>query len=82
MTAVEQEIRGFLSDNFPLAGAGRLDADESLIDSGFIDSLGVLELVEFVESHFRISVPDDELLPEHFDSVTGITRYVSGRLAA
>jgi len=78
---VENDIRQFLTDNFPLSSEGfSLAADDSLIEAGVIDSTGVLELIEFIESRYEITVPDGEVLPENLDSVDRITRYVVGKI--
>ena len=75
---VEEQVRAFLAANFPLGGE-QPTADASLIDSGYIDSMGILELLEFVEHTYGLSVPDDDIRPENFDSISGIAQYVSQR---
>lgn len=81
--AVENDIRQFLSDNFPLSAEGfSLGAGDSLIEAGVIDSTGVLELIEFIESRYEITIPDVDVLPENLDSVEAITRYVVARIEA
>lgn len=77
---IEGEIRGFLSLNFPLYKAEQVDPDQSLVESGVIDSLGILELVEFVEVRFDLRIPEEELLPENLDSIANITRYLAQKL--
>jgi acyl carrier protein len=79
----EAEIRGFLADNFPLSGdVSALAPDQSLLEAGVIDSTGVLELIGFIETRFALQVPDEDLVPEHFDSIGGIVAYVDGRAGA
>jgi acyl carrier protein len=77
---IEGEIKAFLSRNFPLYKAEQVDPDQSLVESGVIDSLGILELVEFVEVRFDLRIPEDELLPENLDSIANITRYLAQKL--
>lgn len=79
--SIETEVRQFLADNFILdeGGAG-LGAEESLTQAGVLDSMGVLELIMFIEQQFGLSIPDEDTLPENFDSVSRIVAYVSGRL--
>ena len=60
----------------------RLAEDASLLDAGVIDSTGVLELVDFIERRFGLNVPDGDLLPENFESIANITRYVLNRLGS
>lgn len=53
--------------------------DTSLLNSGVIDSGGVFELVEFVEAQFKIKVEDDEVVPEHFESIDSMTKFVQSK---
>jgi acyl carrier protein len=78
--AIEREIRTFLDQNFPLYEEAKVDRDDSLVETGVIDSLGILELVDFVETRFDLRIPEDELLPENLDSVGNITRYLAQKL--
>jgi acyl carrier protein len=82
MDPVEQTLRGYLRDNFLFADEAdsRLGADDSFLELGVLDSQGVMELVGFVETTWRFTVPDHDLVPEHFDSLAGIRRYVEQRL--
>lgn len=80
---IERDIRDFLSENFPLAdeGAGLAEGD-SLIEAGVIDSTGVLELIEYLESNYAIQISDEEVLPENLDSIARIGRFVTTKLQA
>jgi acyl carrier protein len=74
---VEGEIRAFLAENFVLgADLERLPASASLIETGIIDSTGVLELVAFLEEAYRIRISDAELLPENLDTIDNILHFV------
>jgi acyl carrier protein len=78
--SIEDEVRRFLTDNFPLSANGfSLAGTDSLLETGVIDSVGVLELIQFVESRYEIEIPDSEVLPENLDSIDAITRYVSSK---
>jgi acyl carrier protein len=62
-------------------GDPEIDVDHaSLVDSGIIDSLGILKLVDFVERELGVRISDEELLPENFDSLDAIERLVSTKL--
>ncbi len=56
--------------------------EDSFMETGIIDSTGVLELVSFVEERFDITVQDDELIPENLDSASKLARYVTRKLGA
>jgi acyl carrier protein len=79
---IEQEVRQFLRDNFPLSADGVvLGADDSLIEVGIIDSTGVLELIGFIEERYEVVIADAEVLPENLDSIANITRFVGEKTA-
>jgi len=50
---------------------------DDLIESGVIDSLGILKLLEFLESKFSINISDEELIPENFESIESIESFIS-----
>ena len=56
--------------------------DTSLLETGILDSLGLLKLVVFLEERFGIAMGDTDLLPENFASVTAICAYVRARQPA
>ena len=81
--AIEQEVRQFLRDNFPLSADGvTLAAEDSLIEVGVIDSTGVLELIGFIEERYEVEIADEEVLPENLDSIANITRFVGTKVGA
>ena len=81
MNPFERELRNFLAENFALNTGDTIDAKESLIASGIVDSTGLLELVSFVETTYALEVPDKDLLPENFETIENITAYVQSRLS-
>ena len=50
---------------------------DDLIESGVIDSLGILKLLEFLEAKFSIHIADEELIPENFESIESIESFIS-----
>lgn len=81
--AIEREVRTFITENFPLGDSGfELAGTDSLLEVGVIDSVGVLELIEYLESTYGFQIPDEDVLPENLDSVDAIARYASRRLQA
>lgn len=77
-----QTIRDFIVEKFPIVKARALDDDTRLLEEGVLDSLGILELVEFLHTELQIVVEDDELVPENFESIACITRFVESKTAA
>ena len=77
---IESQLIDFLRQKYSV------DVDETapLIESGLIDSLVLLEVVNFVETEAGVRVPDDEVTHDNFDTVASIaalTRRLSGRSA-
>ena len=80
MQQIEQEVRQFVIENFVFESDNRsFSNDDSFFDTGLLDSMGVLTLVEFVKEKYGISIEDDELLPENWDSVNRIAAFVQAR---
>ena len=78
MSALAQEIRKFIIDNFLFGeNDGKLSDDGSFLDQGVIDSTGVLELVAFLEGHYGIKIKDDELDPENLDSINKLVSFIN-----
>jgi acyl carrier protein len=78
-----QQIRDFIARNLLFSGEGFPYADDaSLLDEGIIDSLGVMELLEFVQKTFQIVVDQREVVPENFDSVSKLTAFVDSKRRA
>jgi acyl carrier protein len=73
-------VREFISENFLFRADAEIDNDQSLLESGVIDSTGVLEVIAFLESTFGIAIADEEIIPENLDSISNMTRYLAGKL--
>lgn len=77
---ITTKIEQFINTNFIFEEKFVLGQDQSLLDSGVIDSTGVLELVSFLEKTFGFSVNDEELIPDNLDSIKNITAFVQKKL--
>ena len=74
------EIKSFIAKNFLFTDDGNvIQDDESLMKNGTLDSTGILELIMFVEEKFQLKIPDEDMLPENFDSVRAIAGYIENR---
>jgi acyl carrier protein len=82
MTNSKETIRSFIVENFMFGNDNGLQNDTSFLDEGIIDSTGILELVDFLESEFSIDVEDEELIPENLDSLNNLDAYLSRKLNA
>jgi len=70
---VQDRVRQFIKDTFLVDEVGD---DDSFLANGIIDSLGVMQLVTFIESEYGVRVADTDLVPENFDSVARVAAYV------
>ena len=77
MSSIETDLRKYILDKL-LFGRTEvaLSGDVSFLESGIIDSTGVLELVSFLEEQFQVKVEDEDLIPANLDSINAIVRYV------
>lgn len=74
---LKSEIRQFIVDNFLYGRDDDTLGDEvSFLGKGIIDSTGILELVSFVEEKYSISIDDEELIPDNFDSLNKLSSFV------
>jgi len=74
---IEQQVRQFVAQNLLFSEDGYpFDDDASFLQEGIIDSLGVMELVAFAEKAFQIKVEPNDVIPDHFDSVSRLANYI------
>lgn len=77
---ISAQIRQFITANFPLARQRPiLEDDAQILDSGIIDSLGLLDLLTLLEEKFEITISDEDLLPENFETITRIAAFVQSK---
>jgi acyl carrier protein len=79
---IKDELRQFIMKNFVFDKRRVLKDEESLLESGVVDSTGILELVAYLEEHFAVKVEDVEFRAENFNSIERITAFVARKLSA
>ena len=78
--AVATKIGDYLSRNFLFSENGfEYEDDASFLELGIIDSFGFVELLHWVEEEFSISVADNEIVPDNFDSVRKLSSFILGK---
>jgi acyl carrier protein len=83
MTRVEvaDRLEAFVRSHFAVAVTDhRFTRSVPLFDTGYVDSIGAVELLAFLEETFGVQVPDDELLSDDFSTIDGIAAIVHRRL--
>ena len=80
---IEEELRNFILENFIIdENPSQLDKNQSFLESGIIDSTGILELVSFIEEHYHITVEDEDLIPDNLDSLNNVINFINKKLKA
>lgn len=79
---IESKIREYISNNILFSDNGFPYPDEaSFLQEGIVDSVGVLELVSFIEDQMKVKVLDQEITPDNFDSVQKLASFVRTKQA-
>ena len=81
--SVEQQVREYILENYLFTDdQSALNNADSFLETGILDSTGILEVIHFIEEDFSISVEDEEMIPENLDSVDRIVAFVGRKQAA
>ena len=71
-------IKEFIQKEFlARRDAKEVSGEDSLLDSGLIDSTGIFEIVGFLETQFKIEVADEEIVPENFETMNDIVAFIN-----
>lgn len=74
---IDNKIKEYIAKNLLFSNDGyKYTDDASFLEEGIVDSQGVMELVMFVEDEFKVTVDDEDITPDNFDSVSLLTAYV------
>ena len=78
LISTQKKVREYVVENFLLGeDEGEFSDETSFLESGLIDSTGILELVSFLEEEFEVEIADEEMIPENLDSVESVARFVA-----
>ncbi len=75
-------IHNFILDELAKGRKKTIGDGDDLLAEGIIDSLGILQLVTFIEEKFNFTVPDEDVVIENFMSVNALSNYLDQNLAA
>jgi acyl carrier protein len=75
------EVREFVVENYLYGEDDGLEGDTSFLGTGIVDSTGILELVDFIESKYEVQVEDEDMVPENLDSLNNVASFVERKLA-
>jgi acyl carrier protein len=77
MSEILDDVRNFLKTEGFLADTMSLQENDSLTETGVIDSIILIQLVDFLETKYKIQIPLEMQTPENFDSLDGINRSIT-----
>lgn len=78
---IRDAIREYIVKRFPLARK-RPPADHDPLTGRLVDSLGMLDVIQFVESRFAITIAEDEFVAENFETIDRIAALVESKRGA
>lgn len=81
MSDIEQPILDYISGVVAETGGGTVTSSTPLLETGVLDSISLVHLVQFLEEHFGINVAEADMGPELFESPASVAAYVRGQLA-
>lgn len=78
---IKSRVRAFVQENFLYAMPDfELGDDDRLLERGVVDSMGVAEMIAFVETEFGVVTSDDEVSETNYGSLAAIARFVAAKL--
>jgi acyl carrier protein len=80
--STEDLVRKFILEQFYVANPAELTPDASLIDTGIVDSMGMLDVILFLETSMGISISDADTTPENLETIRRIAAFVERKRAA
>ncbi|MFA6143007.1 MAG: acyl carrier protein [Candidatus Omnitrophota bacterium] len=80
-TDIKNELRKFIIDHYFIGfGKSELSDDDSFLEKGIIDSIGVIELAAFIQKRYSIRIKPPEIIPENFDTLNNLERCILKKL--
>jgi len=81
ITGIKEDLRKFIISNYMLdSGDAKLSDDDSFLDEGIIDSIGVIELASHLQRTYGIKIRVPEIVPSNFDTINNLERYITKKL--
>jgi acyl carrier protein len=77
---VKEKVRAFVLEYAADKGLTELKDDEPLLTNNIIDSLGSFRMIAFLEETFPLTIEDTDMVPENFQTLNDVERFVAGKL--
>jgi acyl carrier protein len=80
--AIRETLRTYVLENCLFTDDGsKLNDADSFLETGILDSTGILEIIMFVEETFALKVTDLEMVPDNLDSIDSLVAYIERKRA-
>ncbi len=79
---VRERVREFILETFYVSDPDELTDEVSLLDSGYVDSTGMMEMILFLEGEYAIHIEDHETIPENLETISRIVAFVARKRSA
>jgi acyl carrier protein len=77
---IRAELTEFIVANYLFGDITKIPRDDdSFLEKGIIDSTGILELIEFLESRLGVEVSESEIVPDNLGSIANLIRFVMSK---
>ena len=80
MSDLKNKIRAFIVENYLFGDDDGLEESTSFLDTGIVDSTGILELINFISEEFFITIEDEEMVPENLDSINNVSAFIGRKV--
>lgn len=74
---IEERVRHYILEYFYVSDPEELTDEVSLLESGYIDSTGMMEVILFLEGEFAIHIEDHETIPDNLESISKIAAFIA-----
>ncbi len=81
MTEIEKNLTDYIKRECLSKNNERVpQLNDDLFEAGIVDSAGLISFISFLETEYKIVIPDEDLLPENFKSIAAISGYLNSRI--
>ncbi len=78
---IKNRLKTFITETFLVGNENEgLNDSDSFMQTGIIDSTGVLELASFIEQEYKFTIEDDEMTPGNLDSINNLVNFISRKI--
>lgn len=78
---IGKRVSQYISKNFLFDEQKSVEEDVSLLETGVLDSTGILELISYLETTFQLTFQDNELVADNFDSIAKIKSFIARKMS-